>query len=118
MRIADLSERVSFIRLGSITGFYKDCLQPEDTFLQWANVKDKGITEADENGHIHEIRELIVTVRSSQKTRKLDPDRHVMVYHDHLYDITHIEEDSRYRRWVTLHARRKSHGSKTAGDTV
>lgn len=111
MRIADLTERVSFQKLDKISNFYGDQLSPADSFEQWANIKDKGVTETDANGHVHQARELLVTLRSCQKTRSISPDIYAMKYRESFYDITHIELDSRYRRWVVLHARRKTHGS-------
>lgn len=111
MRIADLTERVSFQKLEKEPSFYGDKVVPTESFDQWANIKDKGVTETDSNGHVHEARELLVTVRSCQKTRSIAPDIYLMKYRESFYDITHIEVDSRYRRWITLHARRKTHGS-------
>lgn len=111
MRIADLTERVSFQKLEKEPGFYGDKVLPVGSFDQWASIKDKGVTETDSNGHVHEARELLVTVRSCQKTRSIAPDIYLMKYRESFYDITHIEVDSRYRRWITLHARRKTHGS-------
>ena len=111
MRIADLNRTVTIQKLKPATGFYGDAPEVETSFSTWAHVMDKGISETDGNGHVHEARELLITLRSYHKTRAIRPDMYQLFYMEELYDITHVELDSDSDRFVTLHARRKSHAS-------
>ena len=111
MRIADLNRTVVVQKLKSSADFYGDSPEVETSFSTYAHVTDKGITETDGNGHVHEARELLITLRSYQKTRAIRPDLYQLFYMEELYDITHVELDSDSDRFITLHARRKSHAS-------
>lgn len=112
MRIADLNRTVIVQKLKPATDFYGDSATVESSFSTYAHVMDKGVTETDANGHVHEARELLITLRSYQKTRAIRPDLYQLLYMEELYDITHVELDSASNRFVTLHARRKSHAGK------
>lgn len=111
MRIADLNRTVTIQKLKSSVDFYGDSPEVETSFSTYAHVTDKGITETDGNGHVHEARELLITLRSYQKTRAIRPDLYQLIYMEELYDITHVELDSALDRFITLHARRKTHAS-------
>lgn len=111
MRIADLNRTVVVQKLKSSADFYGDSPEVETSFSTYAHVTDKGITETDGNGHVHEARELLITLRSYQKTRAIRLDLYQLFYMEELYDITHVELDSASDRFITLHARRKTHAS-------
>lgn len=111
MRISELNRTVTIQKLKPKTDFYSDSPEVETSFSTYAHVMDKGITETAGNGHVHEAREMLVTLRSYRKTRAIRPDLYQLFYMEELYDITHVELDSASDRFVTLHARRKSHAS-------
>lgn len=114
MKISDLNQKVFIQKLSPGSNFYDDDGEIEDMFPIFCRVIDKGVTETDNNGHVHEARELLVIMRSYEKTRAIRPDLYQLLYRDELYDITHVELDSIISRYITLHARRRSHaGSRS-----
>lgn len=111
MRIADLNQKVFVQRLKTESSFFDDTQEIAEEFPIYCHVVDKGVTETDANGHVHEARELLVTMRSFKKTREITADGYQLKYRGSLYDISHIEHDSAISRYITLHVRRKSHAS-------
>ncbi len=88
MRIAELNRTVVVQKLKSSADFYGDAPEVETSFSTYAHVTDKGISETDGNGHVHEARELLITLRSYRKTRAIRPDMYQLFYMEELYDIT------------------------------
>ncbi len=111
MKIADLNQKVFIQKLKMASSFFDEAVSVEEEFPIYCHVMDKGVTETDTNGHAHEARELLVTMRSFKKTRAICPDLYQLKYRNELYDIAHVELDSAISRYVTVHARRKNHAS-------
>lgn len=112
MKISELNRRVTIQKLKAVSSFFDDQMEIEDEFSVYARVIDKGVTETDANGHVHETREILFTMRSFKKTKAIRPDLYQLIYMEEIYDITHVELDSASDEFVTVHARRKSHASK------
>lgn len=107
--IADLKHSIRVQRLRVTDDFYGQRKEVIEDYVLHCQILDKGVTETDGNGHVHEIRELLFTVRSSPKTLAIVPDEYQIIYKDQIYDINHVEWDTGSLRWLKIHGRRKTH---------